>query len=68
MGGDLQNYAVEMASVGTTYRPSFIKIVLLLLLSLLLILLLILFNCKWVLPGGSGNTIRHNKEITHHIK
>jgi hypothetical protein len=27
--------------------------------------IIIYFNCKWVLPGGSGYTIRHNKQITH---
>jgi hypothetical protein len=27
--------------------------------------LFIYINCKWVLPGGSGTTIRHNTQITH---
>jgi hypothetical protein len=25
----------------------------------------IYFNCKWVLPGGSGTIIRRNSQITH---
>jgi hypothetical protein len=27
--------------------------------------IIIYLNCKWVLPGGSGTTIRHNTQITH---
>jgi hypothetical protein len=29
------------------------------------IIIIIYLNCKWGLPGGSGTTIRHNKQITH---
>jgi hypothetical protein len=30
-----------------------------------IIVVFIYFNCKWVLPGGSGTTIRHNTQTTH---
>jgi hypothetical protein len=32
--------------------------------AILLLSLFIYFNSKWVLIGGSGNTIKHNKQIT----
>jgi hypothetical protein len=32
---------------------------------LLLLLLLFILTANGFLPGGSGNTIRHNKQITH---
>jgi hypothetical protein len=37
---------------------------------LLLILLLLLFilTANGFLPGGSGTTIRHNTQITHHAR
>jgi hypothetical protein len=28
----------------------------------------IYLNCKWVLPGGSGATVRPNTQITHHTQ
>jgi hypothetical protein len=35
------------------------------LLNFVFYLLFIYLNCKWVLPGGSDTTIRHNTQITH---
>jgi hypothetical protein len=32
---------------------------------MIIFIIVIYFNCKWILLGGSGNTIRHNKHITH---
>jgi hypothetical protein len=34
----------------------------------IIIIIVIYFNCKWFLPGGSGNTMRHNAQITHHAQ
>jgi hypothetical protein len=30
--------------------------------------IIIYFNCKWVFTLWQCNTIRHNKQITHHTK
>jgi hypothetical protein len=34
---------------------------------LLLLLLLFILTANGVLPGGSGNTIRHNKQICKYV-
>jgi hypothetical protein len=33
-------------------------------------IIIIIINCnyKWALPGGSGTTVRHNTQLTHHTK
>jgi hypothetical protein len=28
-------------------------------------IIIIYFNCKWGFPGGSGNTVRHNTQLTN---
>jgi hypothetical protein len=30
---------------------------------MMIIIIIIKLNCKWVLPGGSGTTIRHDTKI-----
>jgi hypothetical protein len=35
---------------------------------ILLLLLLFILTANVILAGGSGNVIRHNRQITHHVQ